>query len=133
MDRRTISRLTLSYKSVHYIVAINIDEHYANHENRNITTRKTSSISFTHPTTRKNCYRYSFTPRTVAVWNRLPATIREAPSVDIFKARLCSIKLSTHFTKLLNHVSWPPHTCSCNRLSHMWRSDCSTQFLSFSL
>ena len=27
-------------------------------------------------------------PRTVAEWNRLPATIREAPSVDTFKARL---------------------------------------------
>ena len=74
-DRRNIYRLTLSYKSVHNIVAINIDEHYANHEKRNITTRKTSSISFTHPTARKNCCRHSFIPRTVAEWNRLPATI----------------------------------------------------------
>ena len=41
-DRRTISRLTLLYKSVHSIIAINIDEHYANHKKRNITTRKTS-------------------------------------------------------------------------------------------
>ena len=41
-DRRTISRLTLLYKSVHNIVAINIDEHYTNHEKRSITTRKTS-------------------------------------------------------------------------------------------
>ena len=98
-DRRKISRLILLYKSVHNIVAINIDEHYTNHEKRNITTRKTSSISFTHPTARKNCYRYSFIPRTVAEWNRLPATIREAPSVDIFRARLCSRKLSTNFTR----------------------------------
>ena len=30
-DRRKISRLTLLYKSVHNIVAINIDEHYTNH------------------------------------------------------------------------------------------------------
>ena len=30
----------------------------------------------------------TFMPRTVAEWNRLPATIREAPSVDTFKARL---------------------------------------------
>ena len=35
-------------------------------------------------------------PRTVAEWNRLPATIRETQPVDIFKARLGSIKLSTH-------------------------------------
>ena len=35
----------------------------------------------------------------LAEWNRLPATIREAPSVDIFKARLCSINLCTNFTR----------------------------------
>ena len=39
-DRRKISRLILLYKSVLNIVAINIDEHYTNHEKRNITTRK---------------------------------------------------------------------------------------------
>ena len=38
-------------------------------------------------------------PRTVAEWNRLPATIAKAPPVDIFKARLFSRKLSTHFTR----------------------------------
>ena len=38
-------------------------------------------------------------PRTVAEWNLLPATIREAPPVHAFNARLSSIKLSTHFTK----------------------------------
>ena len=37
-DRRKISRLILLCKSVHNIVAINIDEHYTNHEKRNITT-----------------------------------------------------------------------------------------------
>ena len=98
-DRRKIFRLILLNKSVHNIVAINIDEHYANHEKINIATRKTSSISFAHPTARKNCYRYSFIPRTVAEWNRLPATIREDPSADIFGARLCSRKLSTNFTR----------------------------------
>ena len=98
-DRRTISRLTLLYKSVHNIVTINIDEHYTNHEKRNITTIKTSSISFTHPTARTNCHMYSVIPRTVAEWNRLSATIREAPSVDTSKARLCSIKHSTHFNR----------------------------------
>ena len=98
-DRRKISRLILLYKSVHNIADINIDEHYTSYEKRNITTRKTFSISFAHPTARKNFYRYSFIPRTVAEWNRLPATIREAPSVDIFRARLCSRKLSTNFTR----------------------------------
>ena len=85
-DRRTISILTLLYKSVHNIVAINIDEHYTSHEKRNIETRKTFSIHYTHPTARKIATGTLFIPRTVAERNRLPATIREAPSVDIFKA-----------------------------------------------
>ena len=38
-------------------------------------------------------------PRTVAEWNRLPATIREAPSVNNSKARQCSIKPCTHSTR----------------------------------
>ena len=98
-DRRTIYRLNLLHKWDHSIVAINIDEHYTNHEIRNITTRKTSSISFAHPTARMNCYRYSFILRTVAEWNRLSATMREAPPVDTLMARLCNIRLSTHFTR----------------------------------
>ena len=97
-DRRTISSLTLLYNSVHSIVAINIDEHYAHHEKNKITTSMTSTMSFSNPTARRNCYRYSSIPRTVAEWNRLPATIREAPSVDTFMATHCSIKLSTNFT-----------------------------------
>ena len=50
LDHRTISMLTLLYKSVHNIVVINIDEHYANHEKGNIAARKTSLISCTHAT-----------------------------------------------------------------------------------
>ena len=87
------------YKSVHYIVAINIDEHYTNHRKRIITAIKTNSIYITHPTARKNCHRYSFMPRTVAEWNRQPASIRKAQFVDTFRARLCSIKLSTHSSR----------------------------------
>ena len=59
-------------------------------------------------------------PRTMAEWNILPATIREAPYVDTFKASLCSIKLSIHFTILLSHIRCPQHACSYNRLSRMW-------------
>ena len=42
--------------------------------------------------------------RTVAEWNRLPATIKEGPSVDTLKARLCSRKLSTNFTRY--KIAW---------------------------
>ena len=99
-DRRTIYRLTLLYKLVYNIVAINIDEHYTNYEERNIATRKTLSISFFHPTARKNCYRYSFIPRTVAEWNRLPATIREAHLLKLLRLD-CAETENVHFVFFL--------------------------------
>ena len=39
-DRRKISRLILLCKSVHNIVAINIDEHYTNHEKKILQPEK---------------------------------------------------------------------------------------------
>ena len=98
-DRGIIYIHSLLYKSVHNIVAINIDEHNGNHVEGNMTTRKMFSISICRLTAKKNCNGYSFLPITVVEWNRLPATIRESPSVDTFKTRLCSIKLSTRLTR----------------------------------
>ena len=46
-------------------------------------------------------------PITIVELNILPATIGEAPSVDIFKARLCSVKLSTLFTRYTMAFSQP--------------------------
>ena len=60
------------HKSVINTVSINIDKQYANHEKRNITARKTSPISLTQTTARKNGCRYSLIPSTVTEWNRLP-------------------------------------------------------------
>ena len=91
-ERRSIARLTLLYKSVHHTVAVDTDQYRTNLSRSMISTRKSSSISFTHPTARKNCYRYSFMPRTFVEWNLLPSQVREAPSVDSFKARLSSAK-----------------------------------------
>ena len=96
-DRRTISRLTLLYKSANNIAAINIDEHYTNHEKKEIL----------QPEKLPQFPLLSLLPERIAtgthlslgLWNRLPATIREAPSVDIYEARLCSIKLFTHLTR----------------------------------
>ena len=38
-----------------------------------------------------------------------------------------SFLLTLPETKLLSHVRWLPQTCSYNRLSRMWRTDCSTR------
>ena len=110
-DCIAIIRLTLLHKSIRNIVSINIDEHYAKHVKENIANRKSSSISFTHPTDKNNFYRYSFMPRTVFEWNLLPATMRKVPSVDTLKAREFSIRLSTHLT--INKIA-VCNVCSLN-------------------
>ena len=97
-DRRKISRLILLCKSVHNIVAINIDEHYTNHKKKILQPEKRPQFPLLILLPERIATG-NLIPRTVAEWNHLPATIREAPSVDIFSARLCSRRLSTNFTR----------------------------------
>ena len=89
-------------------------------------TRKSSSIAFTHPSTNKDCYKFSFVPRTLVERNRLPLYIREAPSIDSFKTRLHvdKIQMST-FIRGAHHsfLSTRPHHI-CN-LYIRWGVCCS--------
>ncbi len=94
-ERRAISRLTLLYKSVHHKTAIDTDHYQLKPQGNQTLTRKSSSISFTHPSINKDCYKFSFVPRTLVEWNRLPVCIREAPSIDSFKTRLDKIQMTT--------------------------------------
>ena len=61
-ERRTISRLTLLYRSIHHKVAINVDRCQVYSEEGKISTRKSSST-----------YRYSFLPRTIILYVRGPS------------------------------------------------------------
>ena len=45
-DRRKIYRLTLLHRSVHNIVAINIDEHYTNHEKKILQPEKRPQLPY---------------------------------------------------------------------------------------
>ena len=94
-ERRIRARLSLLYKSLHHLVAINLDGYVLKPDNIGISTRKSSSISFHHPTVRKDCYRFSFIPRTMAEWNCLPPAVREAPSIEAFKNQVCKLNLSS--------------------------------------
>ena len=97
-DRWMIFRLTILYKSVHNIVAINIDEHYTNHEKKKLQPEKRPQFPLLILLPER-ITTGTLLSLGLAEWNRLPATIREAPSVDTIKAKLYSIELSTHFTR----------------------------------
>ena len=90
---RSVSRLSLLYKAVHQKVAIDTDQFHTKLEG-GISTHKSSSISFRHPTSRKNCFKYSFLPRTMVEWNLLPSNIREATTTETFKSRLNDMQLT---------------------------------------
>ena len=76
-------------------VAINSDGYQSQPATVGIQTRKSSATSFLHPTTKKDCYKFSFLPRTMAEWNLLPVNVRKSPTIDTFKTRLTDMHMST--------------------------------------
>ena len=65
-ERRVQSRLTLMYKTVHKLFALDV------HDDLRTSTRNTrrstkSSLTYTNIATKKGCYKYSFVPRTISV------------------------------------------------------------------
>ena len=40
------------------------------------------------PYVRTNVYKYSFFSHTASLWNKLQETIKETPSLDIFKSKI---------------------------------------------
>ena len=100
---RMIARLSLLYKSVHHKVAINSDHlRHTPSTRTGMHTRTTETISFLRDSANKDCFKYSFFPRTTAEWNLLPVSVREAPSLTVFKdslrkLNLLSIKNRAHY------------------------------------
>ena len=90
--RRAAQRLTLIYKSVNKLVAIDTDP-YQSVSSRGVSTRAQGSSSFVKLSAHKDCYKYSLFPRTFAEWNCLPPSIRDAPTVSAFKTGLNSVGL----------------------------------------
>ena len=93
-ERHGVPRLSLLYKVVHQKVAFDTDQFHTKSEG-GISTRKLSSISFRHPTSRKDCFKYSFLSRTMVQWNLLPNNIGEATTIESFKSRLNDMQLTT--------------------------------------
>ena len=85
-NRRCDARLTLMFKVVHNHVAISPQD--LGLESADVRTRATHKHKFRERGSRKDLLKHSFVVRTVPQWNRLPASVAEAVSVDSFKAQL---------------------------------------------
>ena len=88
-ERRLGARLTLLYKAYQGSARIDISKFLPDPSTRRYT-RQNSSVSFTRPRPSKDCYKYSFLPRTVAQWNALPPVIRDS---QFFRNGLNSVNL----------------------------------------
>ena len=80
--RRIRYRLVFFYKVIHHLVAIP----YSNPN------------SFRHIQTSKDCYKYSYFPRSITLWNQLPTTFTTADTVDGFKSMIPVSSLIPIFT-----------------------------------
>lgn len=84
-SRRTKNQLTIMYKIVHNLVDIPASPYLTLMKS---TTRSAHSYKFQAYSASTDTFKYSFFPRTVRIWNQLPASIAEAPSLVSFKKEL---------------------------------------------
>jgi len=90
-DRRTKLQLVILYKIIHDLVDIPSDAYLSEAPAR--TRRNMHSLTYNHYSTSSDVFKFSFFPRTIPVWNRLPATVAEAPSLVSFKRELATLHL----------------------------------------
>ena len=93
--RRAKTRLILLYKAINKLVAVDSHLYLIPHHTR---TRLQHAHTFQHISTAQNYHRYTFYPRTIPLWNQLPATIAEAKNIDTFKAQLAKYIIPQQLT-----------------------------------
>ena len=87
--RRMKLRLTLMYKIINQLVAIPVDPHFKPVTRR---TRSHHSLKFQQISTTKAYHQASFFISTIPLWNSAPATLVEAPSLDVFRQELTKFR-----------------------------------------
>ena len=84
-SRRTKLQLTVFYKIVHDLIAIPHSRYLTPASKKTRAGWAAHSFKFQQYPTSTDCFKFSFFPRTIPVWNRLPAAAAEAPSLISFK------------------------------------------------
>ena len=85
--RRSKLQLIMLYKIVHDLIDIPAADYLTPSTSR---TRASHSYKFNQLSSSTDIFKYSFFQRTIPTWNRLPASIVEAPSLVSFKRELAS-------------------------------------------
>ena len=85
-ERRSIQRLTLMYKMVSGKVVVTPED--LGLQSADSRTRASHGHKFREKRARTNRLKFSPVFRTIAEWNKLPALVAEADSVNTFKSQL---------------------------------------------
>ena len=85
--RRQHARLTMLYKLSHGLVRVNTTTRLVPLPHHS-STRRAHSHCYAIPHSTTQYHKFSFYPRTITTWNKLPAEVVNAPSLDSFRARL---------------------------------------------
>lgn len=85
--RRLLADLTFLYKALHGIIDIDVEPYVDFYkESDYYSFRHNDKLTLRMRYARTNVFKYSFFNRVVKTWNSLPLSIREATSVNTFKA-----------------------------------------------
>jgi hypothetical protein len=90
--RRITVRLVMAYRITHNLVAIPAATFFLPVSR---ISRHTNPYTFRQIQCNRDFYKYSYFPRTIVQWNRLPLPVLSAPSLDSFKAQLQGVDLSS--------------------------------------
>ena len=86
--RRSKLQLIVLYKIVHGLIDIPPTDYLTQTNSR---TRSTHKYKYKQYSTSTDCFKYSFFPRTIPLWNRLPPAAAEAPSLVSLKRELSDL------------------------------------------
>ena len=84
--RRTMSRLTILYKTSRGLIDVDVKNYLC--PQTELRTRGNHNYKYRLDKATKDVYFYSFFPRTVRLWNSLPAELVESSSLSVFKSKL---------------------------------------------
>ena len=90
-SQRSKIQLNTFYKIVRNLIDVNASD-YLIPQTRN--TRSSHDYNYQLPFCRTDTLKFSFFPRTIRVWNDIPAKIAESPSLPTFKKGLITLNLT---------------------------------------
>jgi len=76
------------YKIHHQEVAIGVPDKFIPQKTSSILTRRKHSEQYNIISTRTDTYKHSFYPSIIPIWNQLPASTIQSPSLEIFRSKI---------------------------------------------